>query len=91
MYLSLAGTDCKNSSFNIDTLIEHDYIWDIFETEIIHRKPGWPAVVRFKFGYILSELIPVPLTSQNIVSILYTLKWITEFAPTKDEDNNICK
>jgi len=80
--LKLADSNIYNKSLHIDILIGSDFLWSVFEDEIIRGEKGEPIALKTKFGYVLSGPVSNSRNNTNSTLLCHTLKCVTEI------DNN---
>ena len=84
--LKLADSNSNNENSCVDILIGSDFLWDIFESQIIRREPAMSTAMKTKFGYVLSGPISKVQNNEGSSLICHSLK-----CPTENSDNILQK
>ena len=84
--LKLADSNSNNESSCVDILIGSDFLWDIFESQIIRREPAMPIAMKTKFGYVLSGPMSKVQNNEGSYLICHSLK-----CPTENSENILQK
>lgn len=77
-----SDSNIHNKSLPVDILIGSDFMWSIFENEIIS---GIPIAIKTNFEYVLSGTVAKVQNLSNSTLTFYSWKCITEIP------NNECK
>ena len=64
-------------------MIGSDFVWDIFESEIIQGEPGTSIAMKTKFGYALSGPMSKVQNNEGSTLICYLLKCATEICDSE--------
>ena len=84
--LKLADSNSNNESSCVDILIGSDFLWDIFESQIIRREPAMPTAMKTKFGYVLSGPMSKVQNNEGSYLICHSSK-----CPTENSENILQK
>ena len=76
--LKVADSDSNNENLCVDILIDSDFLWDVFENEIILGEPGTLTAVKTKFG--LSGPMSIVQNNEGSTLICQSLKYATEIS-----------